>query len=121
MGIDVTGTAQRDAWQRRVLPPVERVRPGLWSIPVPIPVGTLRYTLVYVLELPEGVALVDVGYDTGDAWAALTAGLAATGHTTADVRWLSSHISTATTTVSPAGCGTRRAAGSACTGWRRRA
>lgn len=88
MTVEVTGTAQRDAWQRRVLPPVEVVRPGLWSIPVPIPVGTLRYTLVYALELPDGLALVDVGYDTEEAWAALRTGVAATGHEVSDVRWL---------------------------------
>ena len=28
------------------LPPVEQVRPGLWSIPVPLPIP-LRYVLVY--------------------------------------------------------------------------
>jgi glyoxylase-like metal-dependent hydrolase (beta-lactamase superfamily II) len=88
MTIEVTGTAQRDAWRERVLPPVEPVRPGLWSIPVPIPVGTLRYTLVYALELPDGVALVDVGFDTDEAWAALETGLAIAGHTVSDVRWL---------------------------------
>ena len=32
------------------LPPVERVRPGLWSIPVPIPNNPLRYVLVYAFE-----------------------------------------------------------------------
>jgi glyoxylase-like metal-dependent hydrolase (beta-lactamase superfamily II) len=88
MAFEVTGTVQREAWLQRVLPPVERVRPGLWSIPVPIPVGTLRYTLVYALELPGGLALVDVGYDTEEAWAALGAGLAAAGYGVSDVRWL---------------------------------
>ncbi|HEX3389431.1 MAG TPA: hypothetical protein VHT94_10385 [Streptosporangiaceae bacterium] len=34
-GLQITGTAQRDAWRARVLPPVEQVRPGLWSVPVP--------------------------------------------------------------------------------------
>jgi len=31
------------------LPPVERVRPGLWSIPVPLPI-VLRYVLVYAFR-----------------------------------------------------------------------
>ncbi len=26
----VTGTVQKEAWDRKVLPPVEQVRPGLW-------------------------------------------------------------------------------------------
>ncbi len=36
------------------LPPVERVRPGLWSIPVPIPNNPLRYVLVYAFETDGG-------------------------------------------------------------------
>ena len=84
--ITVTGTKQKDAWDANVLPPVERVRPGLWSIPVPIPNNPLRYVLVYALELDDGVAIVDAGWDTEDAWAALTDGLAEAGGTVADVR-----------------------------------
>ena len=72
----VTGTLQKEAWDRKVLPPVEQVRPGLWSIPVPIPNNPLRYVLVYALELRGGgVALVDAGWNTDDAWNALNAGL----------------------------------------------
>src|ERR1019366_8197086 len=48
---EVTGVAQRQAWRDHVLPPVERVRPGLWSVPVPIPDNPLRYVLVHLLEL----------------------------------------------------------------------
>lgn len=48
--------------------------PGLWSIPVPIPVpipdNPLRYVLVYAFELPDGVAIVDAGWDTDEAWTA---------------------------------------------------
>ena len=39
----VTGTVQKEAWDLNVLPPVEQVRPGLWSLPVPIPNNPLRY------------------------------------------------------------------------------
>jgi glyoxylase-like metal-dependent hydrolase (beta-lactamase superfamily II) len=82
----VTGTAQKDAWDRNVLPPVEKVRPGMWSIPVPIPNNPLRYVSVYVLELDNGVALVDAGWPTDDAWDALNAGLTEAGGTMGDVR-----------------------------------
>ncbi|CAB4895981.1 MAG: MBL fold metallo-hydrolase [Actinobacteria bacterium] len=84
--IQVTGLLQQQAWADRLLPPVEKVRPGLWSIPVPIPNNPLRYVLVYVLELDDGVALVDAGWDTPEAWTALTDGLAVAGGSVTDVR-----------------------------------
>ena len=69
------------------MPPVEEVRPGLWSIPVPIPDNPLRYVLVYALELAGGgVALVDAGWNTEVAWTALNDGLAAAGGSITDVR-----------------------------------
>jgi glyoxylase-like metal-dependent hydrolase (beta-lactamase superfamily II) len=83
----VTGTAQKAAWDRKVMPPVEEVRPGLWSIPVPIPDNPLRYVLVYALELRGGgVALVDAGWNTEEAWSALSDGLATAGGSMSDVR-----------------------------------
>ena len=83
----VTGTVQKQAWADKVLPPVEQVRPGLWSIPVPIPDNPLRYVLVYALELDGGgVAIVDAGWDTDEAWGALTSGLATAGGSIIDVR-----------------------------------
>ncbi len=84
--ISVTGTKQVEAWDRGVLPPVESVRPGVWSIPVPIPANPLRYVLVYALELPDGVALVDAGWDTPEAMAALESGLATMGAAITGVR-----------------------------------
>ena len=83
----VTGTLQKEAWDSKVLPPVEEVRPGLWSIPVPIPNNPLRYVLVYAFELRGGgVALVDAGWNTDDAWSALSDGLAVAGGSISDVR-----------------------------------
>jgi glyoxylase-like metal-dependent hydrolase (beta-lactamase superfamily II) len=84
--MQVTVRKQTEAWALKVLPPVEQVRPGLWSIPVPIPNNPLRYVLVYAFELPDGVALVDAGWDTPEAWDALNQGLAATGHAVTDVK-----------------------------------
>ncbi|PFG96965.1 glyoxylase-like metal-dependent hydrolase (beta-lactamase superfamily II) [Saccharopolyspora erythraea NRRL 2338] len=84
--VEVTGVRQREAWVAGVMPPVERVRDGLWSIPVPIPGSPLRYVLVYALELPGGVAIVDAGWDCEDAWQALVAGLGTAGFEVADVR-----------------------------------
>lgn len=81
----VTNTAQRSAWQDRVLPPVEQVRPGVWSIPVPIPHNPLRYTLTYAFLDDAGVLVVDPGWDTAEGRAALTAGLGRAGAALADV------------------------------------
>jgi glyoxylase-like metal-dependent hydrolase (beta-lactamase superfamily II) len=85
-GIEVTGTAQRRSWDGVGLPDVERVRPGLWSIPVPLPNSPLRYVLVYLLELDAGAAVIDTGWSTEEAWAALVAGMAVAGYTPPDVR-----------------------------------
>ena len=81
----MTGTQQRAAWDARVLPSVEQVRPGLWSIPVPIPNNPLRYVLVYAFESDQGVTLVDAGWNTEDAWQALSDGLAIAGGSMSDV------------------------------------
>ncbi|WP_327089700.1 MBL fold metallo-hydrolase [Nonomuraea sp. NBC_01738] len=78
---------QRAAWQSRVdLPDVERVRPGLWSIPVPIPINPLRYVLVYALELPDGVVIIDAGWNTDEAYIALADGLRIAGYELTDVK-----------------------------------
>jgi glyoxylase-like metal-dependent hydrolase (beta-lactamase superfamily II) len=84
--VEVTGAAQRAAWLANTPPPVEQVRPGLWSIPVPLPSNPLRYVLVYAFGLPDGIAIVDAGWDTPEAWSALVDGLAVAGYTIGDVR-----------------------------------
>src|ERR687887_246380 len=70
----------------RPLPPVEQVRPGLWSIPVPIPNNPLRYVLVYAFETDRGIYIVDAGWNTDDAFETLAAGLTTLGASVADVR-----------------------------------
>jgi glyoxylase-like metal-dependent hydrolase (beta-lactamase superfamily II) len=68
------------------LPPAEPVRPGLWSLPVPIPASPLRYVLTYAFEVPGGVVLVDPGWNAPESFATLEAGLATMGATVTDVR-----------------------------------
>jgi glyoxylase-like metal-dependent hydrolase (beta-lactamase superfamily II) len=83
----ITGTAQHTAWQARALPPVEQVRPGLWSIPVPIPHNPLRYMSAHAFALDGGgLGLVDCGWEHDEGWTALTDGLASIGGGVADVR-----------------------------------
>ncbi len=75
------GQAGRDPF-----PPVERLRPGLWTVPVPLPNNSLRYVFVYVFETDRGVYLVDAGWNTDEAYAALEAGLGTAGYEVGDVR-----------------------------------
>ncbi len=67
-------------------PGVEKVRPGLWSIPVPLPNNSLRYVLVYVFETDRGPYLVDAGWNTDDAFGALQSGLEEAGCDIGDVQ-----------------------------------
>src|SRR5260370_7540137 len=78
-GIIVSGTLERQAWLDRVLPPVEMVRPGLWSIPTPFPGSPLRYVLSYAIEHYGGVALVDTGRPSEETWDGLGSGPAHPG------------------------------------------
>lgn len=88
----MTGEAQHAAWREKRLPPVEQLGADLWSIPVPIP-GPLRNVSVYVFAADDGLLLLDAGWDSPEAWDALTAGLAEVGAGVADVRGvLVSHL-----------------------------
>jgi glyoxylase-like metal-dependent hydrolase (beta-lactamase superfamily II) len=82
------GAAQRYAWLENLLPPVEEVRPGLWSIPVPWPGSGLRYTLAYLVSGRNGLALIDTGWPTEQAWTALCASITKTGHDITDLKYM---------------------------------
>jgi len=82
----MTTTVDNLAGASSPLPPVERVRPGLWSVPVPLPMNSLRYVFVYVFETDAGPYLVDAGWNTDDAFAALDAGLAHLGASVSSVQ-----------------------------------
>lgn len=84
-GFTIVGTEQHAAWQRRVMPPVEKLPAGLWSIPVPFPHSPLRYTSCYVITGDDGVVIVDPGWDSDEGWAALLTGFATAGVGPADV------------------------------------
>ncbi|MGV9669942.1 MULTISPECIES: MBL fold metallo-hydrolase [unclassified Gordonia (in: high G+C Gram-positive bacteria)] len=86
LSVVVTGHRQREAWAEKVLPPVEEVRPGLFSVPVPMPGNPLRYILVYALVTADGgLALIDTGWNTDESWDTLVAGIHATGHDLSDI------------------------------------
>jgi glyoxylase-like metal-dependent hydrolase (beta-lactamase superfamily II) len=70
----------------RPFPPVERLRPGIWTIPVPLPMSSLRYVFVYVFETDRGPYIVDAGWNTEEAFDALSSGLAKVGTSINDVQ-----------------------------------
>lgn len=76
---------QWEAWKRKELPPVEKVREDLWSVPVPIPHNPLRYTITYLSVSDSGVVVVDPGWFATETWDALVAGLAVAGASVSDV------------------------------------
>src|ERR1700748_3408405 len=84
--LTITGTAQRQAWLRRVMPPVEQLEPDLWSLPVPIPGNPLRYVSVYAFGTGEGLVLIDAGWGAEESWRALRDGRESTRAGVADIR-----------------------------------
>ncbi|WP_420367288.1 MBL fold metallo-hydrolase [Curtobacterium sp. L1-20] len=78
----VQAAALRDG----VLPPVEQVRPGIWTLAVPFRFGVPDATLVYVLEGSDGaLTLIDPGWASDDGLVALRDGLATIGRSLDDV------------------------------------
>jgi glyoxylase-like metal-dependent hydrolase (beta-lactamase superfamily II) len=71
----VTGHAQRAAWLDKTVPDPEEVRPGLWSIPIPVPDNPVRYTLCYAFYSADGVILIDPGWDADECRQSLLTGL----------------------------------------------
>ena len=82
----ITGTRQREAWQQRVMPPVEQLDQDLWSIPVPIPENPLRYVSAYAFGTGPGLVLIDAGWGSEPSWRSLLAGLGSIGAGIGDVR-----------------------------------
>jgi glyoxylase-like metal-dependent hydrolase (beta-lactamase superfamily II) len=77
--ITLTGHAQKEAWQNKVLPPVEQLGADVWSIPVPFPGNPMRYTLSYLLLGDGDAVLIDPGWDSEAGMDHLTAGLGQAG------------------------------------------
>jgi len=77
--ITLTGHAQKEAWQNRVLPPMEQLGAEVWSIPVPFPDNPMRYTLSYLLLGDGDAVLIDPGWDSDAGLEHLAAGLRQAG------------------------------------------
>lgn len=79
-------SVQAAALRDGVLPPVEQVRPGVWTLAVPFRGGVPDATLVYVLEGSDGrLTVIDPGWSDDGSLDVLRSGLAAFGRSVADV------------------------------------
>jgi glyoxylase-like metal-dependent hydrolase (beta-lactamase superfamily II) len=54
------------------------VSPGVWATAVPFP-SVLGYSFSYCVRVPQGVVIVDLGWDSDDAWRLFVAGLGRAG------------------------------------------
>ncbi|MCU1413594.1 MAG: hypothetical protein JWN80_934 [Microbacteriaceae bacterium] len=86
MVVRSTSTSQSAAHAAGSIPPVERVRDGIFAIAVPMDVPSLRYSFCYAIEAADGrLHLVDGGVDSDDNWGHLDAAIHSIGHTVADI------------------------------------
>jgi glyoxylase-like metal-dependent hydrolase (beta-lactamase superfamily II) len=74
-------------------PGVYEVEPGLYRIPMPLPMDGLKAVNVYALRDGDGLVLIDSGWAVDEAKVALEKALAALGHGIGDVRrFLVTHV-----------------------------
>lgn len=66
----------RHAWERSTL---EEVADGVFRVPLPLPGDALRAVNAYVLRGPEGLLLVDCGWDLEESWQILSGALSRIG------------------------------------------
>jgi glyoxylase-like metal-dependent hydrolase (beta-lactamase superfamily II) len=77
----VTGGASR---ARKPDPTAVAVAPGTWMSPIPFP-SALAYSYSYLLRVPTGVVVIDLGWDSDEAWEAFLLGLRRAGADLDDV------------------------------------
>lgn len=73
--IEITGHQQQASWIAKTMPPVEKIRGDVWSIPVPIPQNPMRYTLSYLIRANDGNIIIDPGWDSDEGLNSLEKGL----------------------------------------------
>jgi glyoxylase-like metal-dependent hydrolase (beta-lactamase superfamily II) len=72
---------------------VYEVGPGLYRIPLPLPMDGLKAVNVYALRDGDGLVLIDSGWGIDEARVVLEKALAALGHSVGDVhRFLITHV-----------------------------
>jgi glyoxylase-like metal-dependent hydrolase (beta-lactamase superfamily II) len=77
--------AQFRAWTSGGMPEPAAIGAGSWAIAIPIPASRIRYVYAHVLVGDAGLTVIDPGWDSPAAWAALEHGLGRIGARTSDV------------------------------------
>ena len=84
--MQATSSTQYDSTVKATVPDLERVREGVWALPMPMPYGTVSYSLSYLIrDAVGGVHVIDPGFDTVDNWGGLAFAIQRIGHSMADV------------------------------------
>lgn len=72
--------AQFAASRSGEVPPLERVREGIWALGTAMPGGHIPYSLLYLVrDTDGGIHIVDPGWDSDTNWDSLVAALASIG------------------------------------------
>lgn len=78
----MTSSRRRESFARAT-----EVLEGVWAIPMPF-TSPLRHVYAYAVQHDDGVSLIDAGWDSNEAWNALTTGLDEAGIRVGEVRSL---------------------------------
>jgi glyoxylase-like metal-dependent hydrolase (beta-lactamase superfamily II) len=84
--MEITGTSQKQAWVDKTVPPIEQVRPLVWSVPIDFGHSPVRYTFSYlVMNESNQCIVIDPGWDSELGWHQLEEELAAAGVGLSDI------------------------------------
>lgn len=84
--MQATSSSQYDSTVKATVPDLERVRENVWAMPMPMPWGSVPYSLTYFIrDSGGGVHVVDPGYASVDNWGVMAFSLRSIGHSLTDV------------------------------------
>ena len=84
--MQATSSSQYDSTVKDTVPDLERVRDGIWAMPMPMPYGTVPYSITYLIrDAVGGVHVIDPGYNSVDNWGGLAFAMQRIGHSMTDV------------------------------------
>jgi len=84
--MQATSSDQYDSTVKATVPDLERVRDNVWAMPMPMPYGSVPYSLTYfVRDETGGVHVIDPGYNSIDNWGVLAFSLQRIGRSMTDV------------------------------------